>query len=63
MTLLLSMFSANKTFNKDVNKINFYMSPVSFQSGLCRLYKKYIWYLKRKVNMPIGLCIAGAIGR
>lgn len=40
VTLLLSMFVANKTFNKGINKINFYMSSVCFQSGLCKLYKK-----------------------
>lgn len=26
------------------------MSSVSFQSGFCGLYRKYIWYLRRKVN-------------
>jgi len=48
--LLLSMFSANITFSKGINKIHFYMSSVSIQSGLCGLYKKCSWYLRRKVN-------------
>lgn len=59
VTLLLSMFSANKTFNKDANKINFYMSSVSFQSGLCRLYKK--WYLTRKVNCANWIVHSGCL--
>lgn len=61
VTLLLSMFSANKTFNKDINKNNFYMSSVSFQSGLCRLYKKYSWYLTRKVNYANWIVHSGCL--
>lgn len=37
--LIGSMFIANINFDKSINKIDFYLSPVSFQSGLCALYK------------------------
>lgn len=40
---LLSTFSANITFSKGINKNNFFMSSVSFQSGLCGLYKKLVF--------------------
>lgn len=59
VALLLSMFSA--TFSKGINKIHFYMSSVSFQSGLSGLYKTDSWYLRRKVNYANWIVDSGCL--